>query len=746
MQQSIIMFCFQSVFGIPFIIITCAYSQSLINKDLYTKTIYYFDGNETACKIQSGSLHEAHRCLCSTKQKNALLNERLLAKIKNIFSAWLEVKRKNSERQEEEKTSILQTLELLCKILQYFNFHGDVFITYESNRNRFDTENTCNSRHEYIYLPERVNKTFLRKQLLYVRTVDTRAFIVLCSLECTVTILETAVQVGLGGLEHIWITHYLDAIPSGTGLPKNLLIVKGEERIVKDDGTETRCKYNLESHMEGNPIVGIQNVITEVKGPKIYAKVDGHHLDLVGGFDSLKIKFNSNAKTVLQTFPRHYPKTVRNIRAVTIIHAPFVMIHEDSRNIINLKDMTCTTGNICWQYQVYNETRKRVPHCCIGLSMDLFNLIAAKLKLIPDIYIVEDGAFGQVVNGSWVGLIGDLIADKADIVIACISINSKRARYVDFTTPYMAGGITVVVKATHKEKPFVNFEAFEPLTAMLWMTVILTTFLSSFVLVVLESRCLFRKVDSYPWIESIVYLAGLLFQKDIAGMNPNKPAARAVSVMLALVLLVIMSSYTAVLTALKVTYEFQLPVSGLSDPKMTNPTHNFKFGTLANSIFTQIFAESEDPTLNRMGIFMKSYNFLNSKIGFEKLASGELDALISDHQTSLYYMAKDCRLQLVGDLIPEAGYGFALQKGVLLTHEISNLFRLYSENDVIRNLEKKWIVGSCKDVSDGYSSGKVAKIGIAHFGGLFIVAFVWIGLSMFILFMELFARKYILRN
>lgn len=62
------------------------------------------------------------------------------------------------------------------------------------------------------------------------------------------TILETAVQVGLGGLEHIWITHYLDAIPSGTGLPKNLLIVKGEERIVKDNGTETRCKYNLERY------------------------------------------------------------------------------------------------------------------------------------------------------------------------------------------------------------------------------------------------------------------------------------------------------------------------------------------------------------------------------------------------------------------------------------------------------------------------------------------------------------------
>ncbi|XP_057290951.1 glutamate receptor ionotropic, NMDA 3A-like [Hydractinia symbiolongicarpus] len=744
MQQSIIIFCFHSFLGMPFIIITCAYPQALMNNDLYLKTFYYFDGNETACRIQSGSLYEAHRCLCSTKQKNTVVNERLMAKIKNLFSAWLEVKAKRSERQEEEKTSVVQTLEPLCKILQYF--HGDVFITYESNRNRFNTENTCNSRHEYIYLPESFNKTFLRKQLLYMRTVDTCVFLVLCSLECTVMILETAVQVGMGGFKHIWVIPYLDVTLPGTALPNNLFIVTDDERTVKGNGTETRCKYNLESQMKQSPSVGIQNAITEETGPKIYAKVHGHHLDLVGGFNSLKIKFNSNAKTVLQTLHCQYRKTVRNIRAVTIIHAPFVMIHDDSRNIINLKDMTCTIGNVCWRYQVYNETKKRVPYCCIGFSMDLFNLIAANLKLTADIYIVEDKAFGQVVNGSWVGLIGDLIADKADIAIACISINSKRARYVDFTTPYMAGGITVVVKAAHKEKSFVNFEAFEPLTAMLWLTVILTTFLSSFVLVVFESRCLFRKVDSYPWIESIVYLAGLLFQKDIAGKNPNKPAARAVSVMLALVLLVIMSSYTAVLTAIKVTYESQMPISGLTDPKMTNPTHNFKFGTLANSVFTQIFAESEDPTWNRMGIFMKSYNFLNSKIGFEKLASGELDALISDHQTSLYYMAKDCRLQIVGDVIPEAGYGFALQKGGLLTHEISNLFRLYSENDVIRNLEKKWIIGSCKDVSDGYSSGEVAKIGITYFGGLFIVAFFWIGLSMFILLMELFTRKYILRN
>ncbi|XP_057290949.1 glutamate receptor ionotropic, NMDA 3A-like isoform X2 [Hydractinia symbiolongicarpus] len=734
MHRSITTFFFQFFLLLLLLLIPSIYNVCVQSpKDTHLKTFYYFDSNETACRIQSGSLYEAHRCLCSTKQKNTVVNERLKLKTLMLFSTWLKVEDNHNEHYIEDEYSDLHSFEPQCKISKHFRTYGELVFTYESYKNNSELRRPCNSRDDlsnYIYLPKKLSKAFLRKLLLYVRTADTRTFIVLCSLECTVMILETAVQVGIGTHEYTWIIHYLDVIPSGTALPSNLLIVTDDEKEITSDGQQKSiCSYYYDSGMRQNETVAFNNVITEVKGSKIYAKSDGSHLVLVGGYSNKRIQFNSRAEEILESFPHKHVKAVRNIRVVTIKDAPFTMIHEHSDHILNLRDLTCNTGNLCWQYEVHNKTKIRVPYCCIGHSMDLLNKVAVDLDLIPDIYIVEDGAFGQVVNGSWVGLVGELVADKADLVVASISINTKRARYVDFTAPYMPGGVSVVVKTEQKEQPFFNFEAFEPLSVTLWLTVVFITFFSSFILVLMESKCFCHQVNPYPWRESITYVVGLLFQKDIAGKNPNKPAARAVSVMLALVLLVIMSSYTAVLTAIKVTNESRLPVSGINDPKMTNPTHDFKFGTFANSVFTQMFSESEDPAWNRIGSFMKAYNYPNPDVGFAKLTSGELDAVVHDYYTSLHYMAKDCRLQIAGDIIPEPGFGFALQKGALLTNEISDLFRSYNENDLLKKLEQKWIDRSCRDVNGGDSGERISQIGITYFGGLFIVVFVWTGLS-----------------
>ena len=56
--------------------------------------------------------------------------------------------------------------------------------------------------------------------------------------------------------------------------------------------------------------------------------------------------------------------------------------------------------------------------------------------------------------------------------------------------------------------------------------------------------------------------------------------------------------------------------------QLTNPSHRFKFGTIADSSFTQMFADSNDPDWNRMNQFMKHYNFKDSSKAFQQLVDG----------------------------------------------------------------------------------------------------------------------------
>lgn len=74
-------------------------------------------------------------------------------------------------------------------------------------------------------------------------------------------------------------------------------------------------------------------------------------------------------------------------------------------------------------------------------------------------------------DGSWDGMIGELLNGRAHAVVASLTINQERERVVDFSKPFMTTGISIMIKKPDKQE-FSVFSFMQPLSTEIWMYII----------------------------------------------------------------------------------------------------------------------------------------------------------------------------------------------------------------------------------------------------------------------------------
>ncbi|GIY69086.1 glutamate receptor ionotropic, kainate 2 [Caerostris extrusa] len=410
-----------------------------------------------------------------------------------------------------------------------------------------------------------------------------------------------------------------------------------------------------------------------------------------------------------------------------------------------------------------------------GYCKDLLEKLAEKFGFHFIITPVKDDKHGSLVEGTWNGMIGELLRREADIAVADLSITFDREKAVDFTMPFMNLGISILFKKPAKKTPPL-FSFFQPLSIEVWFymgTAYLGITLYLFIL---------ARLSPYEWIYP----------------SPQRPDSDTVENRFTLI-----NSFWFMMGSLMrrgcdfLPREADIAVADLSitydpggrrgfynalhEPRdqhpvqetgKTKPSSVFflkplslevwfyirgtaflgvTFGSLSGLSCSkdQIFCQELFPTRMVASswwfftlIMISSYTAnLAAFLTAQRMSSPIESAADLAKQTTIQYVhgieyatERDCELTRIGGELDSKGYGIATPPGSPYRGILSSGILALQESQQLQALKDKWwkVKNRCPDDS-GSSS---AEMGIRNVGGVFLVLGIGSFLGVIIVVLE----------
>ena len=110
-----------------------------------------------------------------------------------------------------------------------------------------------------------------------------------------------------------------------------------------------------------------------------------------------------------------------------------------------------------------------------GFNMDLVKELEKVLGNTIDIRVVDSYGKYDENTGRWTGMVGELIEGTADMAIADLTITEARDKVIDFSVPFMKGGITILYKKPQEYAPN-HFLFLDPFNPDVWVSIITSYF------------------------------------------------------------------------------------------------------------------------------------------------------------------------------------------------------------------------------------------------------------------------------
>lgn len=458
-------------------------------------------------------------------------------------------------------------------------------------------------------------------------------------------------------------------------------------------------------------------------------KVEG--LKKVGSWDS------ATGINYTRTYSMLYDEVRRSLRnktfrVTTLISAPY----------INLKN---SSGRLEGNYRFE------------GFCVDLLHEIARLLHFNFEIRLVRDSAHGsQGDNGEWNGMIREVLDREADLAIGDLTITYARERAVDFTTPFLHLGISILYRRPEQDHNMFSFLL--PLTPDIWLGLLLA-FLGTSIILHLVARlspgewtqqrrqCKCgggpdeddKARNPFSVYNSVWYAGSAMMYQD-CGFIPRASSTRLVAVAWWFFTFILVSFYMANMAAFLVSEKLKLPIENAHDLARQS---EILYGCLASGSTEAFFKESRLEPYEKMWVSMASSRTTllarTNAEGVDRVLRGNY-AFFMESTTIEYLVERDCRLAQIGGLLDSKGYGIALPPGSPYIAHLSWAILKLQESGTLQRLKWRWWTGQCteqigsagNDVTEGANS-----LGIANVGGVFLVLLGGLGVSSAVAIVEL---------
>uniref|UniRef100_A0A8C8DX99 Glutamate receptor, ionotropic, kainate 4 n=1 Tax=Oryzias sinensis TaxID=183150 RepID=A0A8C8DX99_9TELE len=358
-----------------------------------------------------------------------------------------------------------------------------------------------------------------------------------------------------------------------------------------------------------------------------------------------------------------------------------------------------------------------------GFCVDMLEELAELLKFKYRIRLVGDGLYGVPgANGTWTGMVGELISRKADLAVAGLTITAEREKVIDFSKPFMTLGISIMYRVhlvsnlTRTLAPFSRiltpYEWYNPHPC-------------------LKGRCNLL-INQYSLGNSFWFPVGGFMQQG-STIAPRALSTRCVSGVWWAFTLIIISSYTANLAAFLTVQRMEVPIESVDD--LADQT-SIEYGTMHGGSTMTFFQNSRYQTYQRMWNFMHSKQpsvFVKStEEGIARVLNSNYAYLLESTMNE-YYHQRNCNLTQIGGLLDTKGYGVGMPLGSVYRDEFDlAILKLQEENRLEILKRKWWDGGKCPKEEDHRAKG----LGMENIGGIFVVLVCGLLVAIFMAVLE----------
>uniref|UniRef100_A0A915BD08 Uncharacterized protein n=1 Tax=Parascaris univalens TaxID=6257 RepID=A0A915BD08_PARUN len=403
-----------------------------------------------------------------------------------------------------------------------------------------------------------------------------------------------------------------------------------------------------------------------------------------------------------------------------------------------------------------------------GFCIDLLAELSRDLGFTYTIHLVKDRNYGNDIygNGTWNGMIGEILRGEAEMAVAPFTVNFRRAEVVDFTKPFLSLGISILFKIPADNQPDV-FSSLNPLPLRIWICLLVAIVgltLGMYVVAHLTpyewnlnfSCCTAHQphpaaqfssasspvelANNYSFWNTLWYVMSTML-KGGCDFGPRAVSTRLLGGTWWVFTLVIVAAYTANLAAVLTVSRPYIPIKNLDD--LANQTA-ISYGTIQGGSTMQFFQESKISSHMKMWNYMRDRDvFVTSNAKGVEKALSENYAFLMESSSLEYEVQQNCNLTQIGGVLGSKGYGIALQKKSEWTDRISRQILLYAKRGIIESKKNKWWKSkgaSCAGANSAVTQQRFA-LNMHNVAGLFIILFAGLVFAFCTVIIELCIRS-----